>query len=74
MGFNDTMASYLTLALSHLLASRAIIEDTNKRNLLNNEFRRLTEGKTIQSIFHQAALRYTTDAWLKTQQIGYIKF
>lgn len=53
------MASYLTLALSHLLASRSIIENTNKRKLLDAEFQRLARGETIQSIFEKAALRYT---------------
>lgn len=62
------MASYLTLALSHLLSSRAIIEDTKKRRDLDNEFRRLMEGKTIQSMFYQAALR--SDACLNARQIG----
>ena len=57
MGINNTMASYMTLALSHLLASRAIIEDTKKQKRLDKEFRHLIQGKTIQEIFDRAALR-----------------
>ena len=56
MGFNTTMASYLTLALSHMLASRAIIEDTDKQQRLEDEFRRLMEGKTIRDVFVNATL------------------
>lgn len=51
------MASYLTLALSHLLASRSIIENTDKRQRLDDEFHRILKGKTIQHVFQQAALR-----------------
>ncbi|KAI9552029.1 hypothetical protein GHT06_022366 [Daphnia sinensis] len=57
MGFNNTMASYITLALSHLLASRAIVEDTEKRKRLDMEFRRLMKGKTISDVFERATLR-----------------
>lgn len=57
MGINNTMASYLTLALSHLLASRAIVEDTEKRKLLDTEFRRLMKNKTISDVFDRATLR-----------------
>ena len=57
MGINNTMASYLTLALSHLLASKAIIEIKEKQERLNTEFRRLIQGITIQEIFDRTALR-----------------
>jgi hypothetical protein len=57
MGINNTMASYMTLALSHLLASRAIIEDKKKQKRLDKEFRRLIKDKTIKEIFDRAALR-----------------
>jgi hypothetical protein len=57
MGINNTMASYMTLALSHLLASRAIIEDKKKQKRLDKEFRRLIKDKTIKEIFHRTALR-----------------
>lgn len=57
LGFNDTMASYLSLSLSHLLASRSIIEDSEKRQLLDEEFNRLMKGKNIQSIFDNATLK-----------------
>lgn len=57
MGFNNTMASYLTLALSHLLASRAIVEDMVKRKRLDMEFRRLMKGKTISDVFERTTLR-----------------
>ena len=50
------MASYLTLALSHMLASRAIIENTDKQQRLEDEFRRLMEGKTIRDVFVNATL------------------
>lgn len=52
------MASYLSLSLSHLLASRSIIEDSEKRQLLDEEFNRLMKGKNIQSIFDNATLKY----------------
>lgn len=51
------MASYLTLALSHLLASRAIVEDMVKRKRLDMEFRRLMKGKTISDVFERTTLR-----------------
>ncbi|XP_046445184.1 uncharacterized protein LOC124194846 [Daphnia pulex] len=57
MGINNTMASYMTLALSHLLASRAIIEDTKKQKRLDKEFRRLIKDKTIKEIFDRTTLR-----------------
>ena len=57
MGINNTMASYLTLALSHLLASKAIIENKEKQERLSTEFRRLIQGITIQEIFDRTTLR-----------------
>ncbi len=59
MGFNTTMASYLTLALSHMLASRAIIEDKDKQKRLEAEFHRLMKGKRIQDVFVKATLKYS---------------
>ncbi|XP_046631250.1 uncharacterized protein LOC124311039 isoform X2 [Daphnia pulicaria] len=56
MGINNTMASYLALALSHLLASRAIMEDMEKQTRLNNEFRRLTQNLTTKEIFDRTTL------------------
>ena len=57
MCINNTIESYLTFALSHLLASKAIIENKEKQERLNTEFRRLIQGITIQEIFDRTALR-----------------
>lgn len=51
------MGSYLALALSPLLASHALQENKERRALIENEFRRLLKGRTIQEVFHKAALR-----------------
>ena len=58
LGFNDTMASYLALTLSPILASHSATRNDDFRTRLKNDFDKLMEGKTLEEVFNKAVLKY----------------
>ena len=64
LGFNDSLASYIALALSPHLASHGLQQDTRMRQELELDYRRLMEGRTIQDVFEKAALKYYSKSLL----------
>lgn len=57
MGLNNTVASYIALALSPLLASHGLQEDRRMRDELEKEYRSFVNGSTISQVFEKATLR-----------------
>lgn len=57
LGFNDTMASYLALTLSPILASHSATRNENFRTQLKDDFGKLMEGKTLEEVFDKAVLK-----------------
>ncbi len=66
MGFNNSLASYIALALSPHLASHGLQEDKHKRKELELDYRRLMENRTIQEVFEKAVLKYSKIFFFKS--------
>jgi len=57
MGFNNSLASYLALALSPHLASHRLQEDNRKRQQLEQDYSRLMKNRTMYEVFDKAILK-----------------
>ncbi len=58
MGFNNSLASYIALALSPHLASHRLQENDRMQQDLEIEYHRLMNNRTIQEVFEKASLKY----------------